>query len=61
MKNETSTQEIMNQKYSLKNMKKELNNKPDQVKMHIYKSMPVETIPKNDINESYKKPRLCNN
>ena len=29
--------------------------------MHIYKSIPVETIPKNDINESYKNPRLCNN
>ena len=42
-------------------MKKELNNQPDQVKMNIYKSIPIETILKNDINESYKKPRLCNN
>ena len=60
IQNEASTQEIMKQKYSLKKIKKELNNQPDQVKMNIYKSIPVETIPKNDINESYKMSRLCN-
>ena len=60
IQNEASTQEIMRQKYSLKKIKKELNNQPDRVRMNIYKSIPVETIPKNDINESYKKSRLCN-